>query len=78
MYPLGLAKLIYTCSVNKLIIRSLFDSISKLGFNVEGTTVEAFPLFKVLSEHGDYVQRVEPSVQGGKKIAQAVWDALAR
>ena len=40
------------------------------------TSIEAFPLFEVLAEHGDYVQRVEPSVQGGRKMAAAFIEAL--
>ena len=40
------------------------------------TSIDAFPLFEVLAEHSDYVQRVEPSVQGGRKIARAFLDEL--
>lgn len=40
--------------------------------------VETFPLYDVLDgkTSTDYVQRVEPSVQGGKKMADALLAAL--
>ena len=43
-----------------------------------GTEVVAFPLFEVLdgSDSRDYVQRVEPSPQGGAKMGRALMDAL--
>jgi len=70
-----LSKLGYDDDPKKLqmIIRKLFDRVSKRGFNVPGTVVEAFPLFKVLDgkDSNDYVQRVEPSVSGGRKMADA-------
>lgn len=58
----------------QLIIKTLFERIKHRGFNIEGTEVECFPLFEVLDgkDSSDYCQRVEPSVQGGKKIAKAL------
>ena len=44
--------------------------------NQSDSKVTAFPLFEVLNEHEDYEQRVEPSVQGGRKMAEAFLDAL--
>lgn len=70
-----LSKLGYDKDAQQLqaIICKLFERISKRGFNVPGTTVEAFPLFQVLDgkDSNDYVQRVEPSVSGGRKMADA-------
>ena len=45
---------------------------------IEGTEVIPFPLFEVLdgSNSGDYEQRVEPSPQGGQKMAKALMDAV--
>jgi hypothetical protein len=58
----------------QLIIKTLFQRIENRGFDIPGTTVECFPLFEVLDgkDTNDYVQRVEPSVQGGKKMADAL------
>lgn len=41
----------------QLIIRLLFARISRRGFNVPGTVVEAFPLFEALDgkDSSDYV-----------------------
>lgn len=60
----------------QLIIRTVFEAIQAKGFGDVGTIVEPFPLFQVLSEHSDYLQRVEPSVSGGRKMAEAFLDAL--
>lgn len=56
------------------IIETLYKSINRRGFNVPGTTVETFPLFEVLDgkDTADYEQRVEPSVQGGSKMGEAL------
>ena len=70
-----LAALGYNSNPDKLqlIIRMLFERISARGFKVKraSTGVMCFPLFEVLdgTDTNDYIQRVEPSVQGGKKIA---------
>ena len=76
-----LQKLGYNERPEKLqfIIRCLFEAIKKKGFPKlvdSGTKVIPFPLYQVLTENKDYVQRVEPSVQGGRKMALAFMDAL--
>ena len=62
----------------QLIIRSLYGAIKAKGFQVDGTTVKPFPMFEVLDGKNteDYCQRVEPSVQGGEKMARAFLDQL--
>merc|ERR1719362_2156485 len=54
----------------QLIIRTVFDTIRARGFDL-GPGIEAIPvpLFQVLNTTEDYVARVEPSVQGGRKMA---------
>eukprot|EP00045_Choanoeca_perplexa_P013002 m.144900 g.144900 ORF g.144900 m.144900 type:complete len:357 (+) comp16209_c0_seq10:81-1151(+) len=54
----------------QLIIRTIFEFASK-DLTIDGTKVIPVPLFEVLdpNDQTDYVQRVEPSVQGGKKMA---------
>merc|ERR1712187_1026702 len=75
-----LEKLGYNSNPGKLqlIIRTLYERLSTRGFDVPGTIVEPFPLFEVLDgkDTDDYCQRVEPSVQGGQKMAQAILQAL--
>lgn len=77
-YVLG--KLGYDTNPGKLqlIIQTLYTRLSNRGFSVPGTIVETFPLFEVLDgkDTNDYVQRVEPSVQGGRKMGQAILNAL--
>eukprot|EP00656_Telonema_subtile_P016547 TRINITY_DN18749_c0_g1_i1.p1 TRINITY_DN18749_c0_g1~~TRINITY_DN18749_c0_g1_i1.p1 ORF type:complete len:317 (+),score=78.83 TRINITY_DN18749_c0_g1_i1:236-1186(+) len=62
----------------QLIIRTLFESIAKAGFDVPGTRVVPMPMYTVLDgkKTGDYCQRVEPSVAGGRKMADALLDLL--
>lgn len=62
----------------QLVIRTLYERLAARGFNVTGTIVEPFPLFEVLDgkDTQDYVQRVEPSVQGGRKMAEALMARL--
>jgi len=62
----------------QLIIRTLFEKIEEQGFDVPGVDVEPFPLFQILDgkDTTDYVQRVEPSVTGGRKMAAALLGAL--
>ena len=45
---------------------------------IEGTEVVPFPLFRVLDgkTSSDYCQRVEPSPQGGRKMARALLNAV--
>lgn len=56
-------------------IKLVFERGTK-GIEIQGTKVLPFPLFQVLdgSDTDDYVQRVEPSVQGGSKMAAALVD----
>jgi len=63
------------------VIEMLFEAISSSGFpslQAEGCEAHGFPLFAVLDgkDSADYEQRVEPSVQGGRKIAEALLDAV--
>ena len=46
---------------------------------IDGTEVVPFPLFRVLDgkTSSDYCQRVEPSPQGGRKMAAALLDVAA-
>jgi len=63
----------------QLIIKTIFEKIAEKGFHVPGLSrVVPFPLFSILNgkNHSDYVQRVEPSVQGGRKMAVAFADEL--
>lgn len=68
----------YDSNPNKLqlIIRTVFEHIKSIGFRSVGTLVEPFPLFEVLSEHSGYLQRVEPSISGGRKMAAAFLENL--
>lgn len=45
---------------------------------IDGTEVVPFPLFEVLNgkTSADYLQRVEPSPQGGRKMASALLEAI--
>ena len=58
-------------------IRKVYE-LGTQRIRIPGVEVVAFPLFEVLdgSDRRDYVQRVEPSVRGGGKIAHALMDAL--
>ena len=58
-------------------IRRVFE-IATSRISIPGTEVIAFPLFRVLdgSDTRGYLQRVEPSPQGGAKIARALMDAV--
>ena len=60
------------------VIRTLFDAIKEKGFDVGSVNVEPFPLFEILDGKNtkDYCQRVEPSVEGGKKMGYALFNAL--
>ena len=46
--------------------------------SIDGVEVEVVPLFRWMdgSDRNDYVQRVEPSAQGGAKMATAIVDAV--
>jgi len=61
----------------QLVIREVFEQgLQKL--TVEGTRIVPIPLYTVLnaSDGRDYEHRVEPSVEGGRKMATAFLDAL--
>ena len=62
----------------QLIIRELFDAVRRRGFPKlqKRCRVTPFPLFRVLTQHQDYEQRVEPSVEGGRKMAEAFLNEL--
>jgi len=74
-----LSKLGYDNDPSKLqlLIRTVFkEALSKI--EIEGTTVVPFPMFTVLNgkDSDDYEQRVEPSVQGGMKLGEALVDEI--
>ncbi|GMH94373.1 hypothetical protein TrST_g2702 [Triparma strigata] len=64
----------------QLVLRTLHRSLAAKAppRDLAGLDVEVFPLFTVLdgADTGDYKQRVEPSVQGGEKIARALLGRL--
>lgn len=74
-----LACMRYNSDPNKLqtMIRRTFELATKR-IRISGTEVVAFPLFEVLDGKttGDYLQRVEPSPQGGRKMAAALAEAV--
>jgi len=58
-------------------IASVFEhAVSRI--HIEGTEVVPVPLFRVLdgTDTADYVDRVEPSVQGGRKLARALVERI--
>ena len=79
--PLGyLGYVLCWPSMLQLVIRTLYRSLEcqlaracQPGGPLAGLDVVAFPLFEVLdgTNPSDYNQRVEPSVQGGEKMARA-------
>jgi len=81
-----LAQLGYDANPVKLqfIISLLFDRLRERGFAVtspdgSAVPVASLPLFRVLDgkDTRDYCQRVEPSVEGGRKMAGAILDVVA-
>lgn len=61
----------------QLLIEKIFsDATEKI--KLDGTRVIALPLFKALDgkNSNDYSARVEPSVQGGHKMANFILDAI--
>lgn len=65
----------------QLIIRSIFKAIQQRGVSVPGSEVVLVPLYEQPfgmdgTDSRDYEQRVEPSVQGGEKMATKVLSAL--
>ena len=63
----------------QLLIRKAFEMASKKIY-IRGAKITPFPLFKVLNgkNHRDYIQRVEPSSQGGRKMANAFLDVILK
>ena len=63
-------------------LKACIETIHRLGHSaiadVDGVEVVAVPLFEHLdgTDTADYVQRVEPSVQGGRKMGRAIADAV--
>lgn len=67
--------LCYNCNPHRL--QSGIEAAYRLAtsrIKIRGTEVVPFPLFEVLDgkTSADYVQRVEPSPQGGQKMAHAL------
>jgi hypothetical protein len=61
----------------QLIMREVYTrGVSKIA--LKGVRVVPVPLYEALDgkDSADYVQRVEPSAQGGRKLAQRIMDAL--
>ena len=63
----------------QLVLRACFDRLRRKGLppDLEGL-LSFYPLFAVLDgkDSSDYLQRVEPSVSGGRKIARALLDEI--
>lgn len=62
----------------QLVIRKIFQ-LATSQIKIDGVEhVVAVPFFKVMdgTTQEDYVQRVEPSSQGGRKMARAIMDAV--
>jgi len=61
------------------LIRKGFEEATS-NIAVEGTRIVPVPLFRVLDgkNTSDYVQRVEPSASGGRKMAEYILDAIRR
>ena len=64
--------------VLQLIMRTLYERISSSITTVDGVPVVPCPLFRALDGKttADYAQRVEPSIQGGEKLAKVIVDAV--
>jgi len=68
-------------NTNPVKLQAAIKKIFELGtskIKIDDVEVVAFPLFKVLDgkTSSDYVQRVEPSSQGGRKIENSLIDVL--
>ena len=76
---LPLSALGYNNDPRKLqcLIRKLFILATKR-IQIPGVICEALPLFECLNpkDHKDYCQRVEPSPNGGEKMAKAILDII--
>ena len=58
-------------------IRRIFEEATK-HITIKGVPVQAVPLFDVLdpTDPTDYIERVEPSADGGKKMATAIMNRI--
>ena len=74
-----LAAMCYDCVPSRLqsAIKKVFE-LATSRIRIPGVEVVAMPLFEVLdgSDSRDYVQRVEPSPLGGRKMAAALMDVI--
>jgi len=61
----------------QLAVRQMFEQATRR-IRIEGVEIVPVPLFEILdgSDTRDYVERVEPSPQGGKKMANAFLDII--
>lgn len=61
----------------QLVMREVFAAATR-EIDVKGVKVVPLPLYEVLDgkDPDDYAQRVEPSVQGGRKMARFIMDHL--
>lgn len=59
-------------------INTIYERAHQTIADVDGVEVVAVPLFHALdgTDSADYVQRVEPSAQGGRKMAAVIADAV--
>lgn len=75
----ALSLMCYNWNPGKLqcAIRKVFE-LATTQIKIEGTEVVGFPLFEVLDgkNRDDYHQRVEPSPEGGAKMAAALMDVV--
>jgi len=62
----------------QLIISTLCERVGRRGLHIDGTRVVLCPLFEALDgkDPADYCQRVEPSVRGGRKMAERIWQTI--
>lgn len=62
----------------QLILSSMCERLTQRGLHIEGTRVAICPLFEALdgSDPADYCERVEPSVVGGRKVAERIWRTI--
>ena len=77
---LGLLRYTNPAGIRRLqtVIRKLFE-LATAAINIPGVRVVPIPLFSVLDPRPasqDYVARVEPSVEGGRKMAVAFANAI--
>lgn len=67
-------------STVQAILRSVYKHMEEAGFLLpsEETTVKLFPMFEALDGKSseDYLQRVEPSIEGGRKIASGLLELI--